>query len=377
MVISSLIFLKEPKDIEIISLLDVQIQQETPIIQSAPLLDVLVSVILEWATPTPLTTPIPTPPTSSEASNITTIVPDPLPVVIQRLSDLESKFEAWTKVDHFEAIEELMQANIINKVKNQLPKDRSDDQDPNARSNQGKKKRRKGKDSYPSKDNVQTWSSKGKSSPKTSKTVKFVTIEESVDEPAHEASINSEEEVTEAMTEPTMKEYIMKTREYYGLGIPSGSDNEDANEHIEKVLKIVNLFHIPEVTQDQIMLRDFPMSLTRATSRWIRNEPSGLDVPTRQILDSKGSIPTMNVADAKKAIQYMADQHNGMSTRTRSTDTSNGLAIIQAQLNNHGKEIKKVNERVHDENSNLIKEIRAATDAAIRNQRALIKALEV
>ncbi|GJU21731.1 hypothetical protein Tco_1155073 [Tanacetum coccineum] len=54
------------------------------------------------------------------------------------------------------------------------------------------------------------------------------------------------------------------------------SDNEDANEHIEKVLEIVNLFHIPDVTQDQIMLRVFPMSLTRATSRWLRNKPSGL-----------------------------------------------------------------------------------------------------
>ncbi|GKD01788.1 hypothetical protein Tco_1172062, partial [Tanacetum coccineum] len=72
----------------------------------------------------------------------------------------------------------------------------------------------------------------------------------------------------------------------------------------------------------------------------------GLDVPTSQILDSKGVIPYMNVADAKKAIQEMADHsqkwHNGTSTRIRSTDTSDGLAAIQAQLNNHGKEIKKV-----------------------------------
>ncbi|GJW83109.1 hypothetical protein Tco_0156254 [Tanacetum coccineum] len=28
----------------------------------------------------------------------------------------------------------------------------------------------------------------------------------------------------------------------------------------------------------------------------------GLDVPTRQILDSKGAIPSMKAADAKKAI---------------------------------------------------------------------------
>ncbi|GJX73892.1 hypothetical protein Tco_0312487 [Tanacetum coccineum] len=108
-----------------------------------------------------------------------------------------------------------------------------------------------------------------------------------------------EEEVIEVMTEPTMEEYMMKTREDYGSGIArpkidekayfelkgqflkelrdntfSGSDNDDANEHIEKVLEIVDLFHIPNVTQDQIMLRVFPMLLTGAASRWLKNEPA-------------------------------------------------------------------------------------------------------
>ncbi|GJR38478.1 hypothetical protein Tco_1214162 [Tanacetum coccineum] len=126
--------------------------------------------------------------------------------------------------------------------------------------------------------------------------------------------------------------------------------------------------------------------------------------------------------------------HNKTSTRTRSTDTSDELAAIQAQLNNLGREIKKVNEIVyaaqvgcescvlfpqrgryraaalgfyqrdnvnpsyqgqrqimeeslrklrvesakkHYENSNLINEIRASTDAAIRNQGASIKALKI
>ncbi|GKB58445.1 hypothetical protein Tco_0914631 [Tanacetum coccineum] len=55
----------------------------------------------------------------------------------------------------------------------------------------------------------------------------------------------------------------------------SGSDHEDANEHIEKVLEIVDLFHIPNITIDQVMLRAFPMSLTGAASRWLRNEPTG------------------------------------------------------------------------------------------------------
>ncbi|GJT57739.1 putative reverse transcriptase domain-containing protein [Tanacetum coccineum] len=55
----------------------------------------------------------------------------------------------------------------------------------------------------------------------------------------------------------------------------SGSDHEDANEHIEKVLEIIDLFYILNITIDQVMLRAFPMSLTRAASRWLRNEPTG------------------------------------------------------------------------------------------------------
>ncbi|GKA04440.1 hypothetical protein Tco_0683560 [Tanacetum coccineum] len=176
-------------------------------------------------------------------------------------------------------------------------------------------------------------------------------------------------------------------------------------------------------------------------------------------------MPSMNVANAKKAIQEMANHsqkwHNEMYTRTRSTNTFGGLAAIQAQLNNLGREINKVNEKVyaaqvgcesckgpnytkyyplkedikvfeeafytqyglpfpsggrfraaapgfyerdnrnpsyqeqrqtmeesmkkfmaesakrHDKNSILIKEIRSSTDAAIRNQGASIKALEI
>ncbi|GKE26471.1 zf-CCHC domain-containing protein [Tanacetum coccineum] len=190
---------------------------------------------------------------------------------------------------------------------------------------------------------------------------------------------------------------------------------------------------------------------------------NGLGIPTRQILDSRGAIPSKTAADAKVAIQEMAEYsqkwHNGTS-RSRSTETSDGLAAIQAQLNNLGREIKKVNEKVyaaqvgceqckgphytkdcplkeegktleeayytqfggpfqgggyraaalgfyqrnnanpsyqerrqsmedtlskfmsesakrHEENSNLIKEIRASTEAAIRNQGASIKTLEI
>nr|GEV82304.1 integrase, catalytic region, zinc finger, CCHC-type, peptidase aspartic, catalytic [Tanacetum cinerariifolium] len=100
----------------------------------------------------------------------------------------------------------------------------------------------------------------------------------------------SEEEVAKTMAE-TIEQYMSKTRANYGsrvsrpkienkdnfklkgkflkelcTNIFSGLDHEDANEHIEKVIEIVDLFHIPNITIDQVMLRAFPMSLTGATS---------------------------------------------------------------------------------------------------------------
>nr|GEX73826.1 hypothetical protein [Tanacetum cinerariifolium] len=76
-----------------------------------------------------------------------------------------------------------------------------------------------------------------------------------------------------------------------------------------------------------------------------------LNVPTRQIFDSKGTIPTKTVADAKIAIQeiakYSQKWHNETSLKNRSTKTSDRLATIQAQLNNLRREIKKVNKKVY------------------------------
>nr|GEZ27773.1 hypothetical protein [Tanacetum cinerariifolium] len=113
------------------------------------------------------------------------------------------------------------------------------------------------------------------------------------------------------MREPTMEEYMTKTREGYGSGITrpkikekdhfelkgkflkelrdntfSGSENKDANEHIEKVLAIVDLFHIPSITQDQVILRAFPMSHTGVASCWLRYEPAG-SITTWETLKEK------------------------------------------------------------------------------------------
>nr|GEX70208.1 hypothetical protein [Tanacetum cinerariifolium] len=164
---------------------------------------------------------------------------------------------------------------------------------------------------------------------------------------------HSEEEVAGTMTE-TMEEYICKTRGDYGSGITrpkidsndhfelkgqflkelrdntfSGLDHEDANEDIKKAHEIVDLFRIPSITQDHIMLQAFPMSLTGVVILF----HNGVEVTTRQILDSKGAIPTKIAADAKNAIQEMAgysQKWHNKTSNTRSTKTSDGLDTIQA-----------------------------------------------
>ncbi|GJV47667.1 hypothetical protein Tco_1437879 [Tanacetum coccineum] len=77
----------------------------------------------------------------------------------------------------------------------------------------------------------------------------------------------------------------------------SGSDHEDANEHIEKVLEIVDLFHIPNRTIDQCP-QHYLTEMQEVVLFY-----NGLDVPTRQILDSRGAIPSKTAADANVAIQ--------------------------------------------------------------------------
>ncbi|GJZ04238.1 hypothetical protein Tco_0537513 [Tanacetum coccineum] len=267
----------------------------------------------------------------------------------------------------------------------------------------------------------------------------------------------------------------------------SGSDYKDVNEHIKKVLEIVDLFHVPNITQDQIMLRVFPISKDKISKQycppariakkmeeinnfqqapnetlyqaWERFKELLMKCPQHYLMEMQETAAKAKVA-IQEMVEYSQKCHNGTS-RTRSTETSDGLAAIKAQLNNLGREIKKMNEKIyvaqvgceqckvphytkdcplkeegktikeayytqfgapfqqggqyraatprfyqrnnsnpsyqeqrqsmeesltkfmsesakrHEENSNLIKEIRASTDTTIRNQGASIKTLEI
>ncbi|GKF12688.1 reverse transcriptase domain-containing protein, partial [Tanacetum coccineum] len=144
----------------------------------------------------------------------------------------------------------------------------------------------------------------------------------------------SEEEVTETMAK-TMEQYMRNTRADYGSGFArpkiedkdnfelkgqflkelrtntfSGSNHEDANEHIEK--EINNFQQEPDENLYQAWER-FKELLMKCPQHYLTEMHevvlfyNGLDVPTRQILDSRGAIPSKTAADAKIAIQEMAE----------------------------------------------------------------------
>nr|GEZ91448.1 hypothetical protein [Tanacetum cinerariifolium] len=68
----------------------------------------------------------------------------------------------------------------------------------------------------------------------------------------------------------TMDQYLAVTR-----GNQAPAANDDAHEHVERVLDIVGLFSIPGLSHDVVMLRVFPITLTGAAKRWIDRLPPG------------------------------------------------------------------------------------------------------
>ncbi|GJX61512.1 hypothetical protein Tco_0294412 [Tanacetum coccineum] len=54
-----------------------------------------------------------------------------------------------------------------------------------------------------------------------------------------------------------------------------GNKNDDAHEHVERVLDIASLFNTPGVNHVAVMLHVFPITLTSAAKRWFNKIPSG------------------------------------------------------------------------------------------------------
>ncbi|GKE60462.1 hypothetical protein Tco_1510829 [Tanacetum coccineum] len=140
----------------------------------------------------------------------------------------------------------------------------------------------------------------------------------------------------------------------------SENNNDDAHEHVKRVLDIVSLFNIPGVSHEpSILWISLKKPLSKGTIHH-KKQPSSLKksaTSSRKKMrlytkPQNGSIPGMTLAQALTAIQTMADHsqkwHDGTSSRNiESSSNSEGIAAIVSKLDNLGQEMKKLKENVH------------------------------
>nr|GEX18472.1 hypothetical protein [Tanacetum cinerariifolium] len=157
-----------------------------------------------------------------------------------------------------------------------------------------------------------------------------------------------------------------------------GTDDEDAHEHVQRVLEIVDLFHFLGITYDAVMLRAFPITLKRPAWRWMNRLSvglvttwdllekvfiryndllfkcshhdlnrqqkvhifhTGLDIPTRRVLDSKVFIHLMTPTQALISIQVMAEHshtwYDEATTKERINNSLNNVNTKKPKENIH------------------------------------------
>ncbi|GJV16074.1 reverse transcriptase domain-containing protein [Tanacetum coccineum] len=168
-----------------------------------------------------------------------------------------------------------------------------------------------------------------------------------------------------------------------------GTDDEDAHEHVRRVLEIADLFHFPGVTHNATMLRVLPITLKGPALRWINRLSaglvttwdllekafikqycppfktakkleiiqnfkqemdetlvslrfillSGLDIPTRRVLDSKGFIPLLTQTQALISTQVMVEHsynwYDETTTREEINDSLNNIDTQKPKENIH------------------------------------------
>ncbi|GJQ89991.1 hypothetical protein Tco_0001130 [Tanacetum coccineum] len=109
----------------------------------------------------------------------------------------------------------------------------------------------------------------------------------------------------------------------------SGNKDEDAQDHIDRVLSIVGLFNIPEVTKDADLLKKAFIQRPR-NGTYPRDETS------------QSSHDNSNMAD------HSQKWHDGSTSRNiGSSSINDGLADLVNKLDNLGRDMKKIKESVH------------------------------
>ncbi|GKA24081.1 hypothetical protein Tco_0710114 [Tanacetum coccineum] len=111
----------------------------------------------------------------------------------------------------------------------------------------------------------------------------------------------------------------------------SGNKNDDAHDHVERVLDIVRLFNIPGVTHDAVMLRFFPITLTGAAKRYCPPSKTA-----KQLEDIR------NFKQEGDETLYQAWEWS-----INNNSNTKGIDAIVSKLDSLGRYMNKLKENVH------------------------------
>ncbi|GJW66339.1 zinc knuckle CX2CX4HX4C containing protein [Tanacetum coccineum] len=134
----------------------------------------------------------------------------------------------------------------------------------------------------------------------------------------------------------------------------SENKDEDAHDHIDRVLSIVGLFNIPGVSKDAVMLRVFPFTLTGAVKRWVDRLAPGT-INTWDLL-KKAFIqrycpPSMTAKQLEDIHNFKQEGDESLyqawERKIGSSSSNDGLAALVNKLDNLGRDMKKLKESVH------------------------------
>ncbi|GJW12966.1 ribonuclease H-like domain-containing protein [Tanacetum coccineum] len=119
----------------------------------------------------------------------------------------------------------------------------------------------------------------------------------------------------------------------------TGTDDDDAHEHVRRVLEIVDLFHFPGITHDAIMLRVFPITLKGPTLRWKKRLQAGV-INTWDLLEKaflrQYCLPFKTAKILEKICNFKQEMYE---TLYQAWERYNDLLFkcTQHDLNNHQK----------------------------------------
>ncbi|GKA77548.1 ribonuclease H-like domain-containing protein [Tanacetum coccineum] len=119
----------------------------------------------------------------------------------------------------------------------------------------------------------------------------------------------------------------------------AGTNDDDAHEHVCRVLEIVHIFHFPGVTHDAIMLRVFPITLKGPALRWKKRLPARV-INTWDLLEKaliRQYCPPFKTAKRLEGIRNFKQEM--YETLYQAWERYNDLMFkcLQHDLNNHQK----------------------------------------